>query len=161
QALAQAGGGSIISEPREAFASNLPVARGVRELWPWLLMLAALLLPLDIANRRLAYTLGDLQAWWQRRQKPEGTALTSTPAAATFNRLRHKKEELIEQERQRTSERPFKDETRSMPKTVHVPSPPREGSEKDKAQEKDKVKDSKQDKDRMSRLLAAKQRARK
>ena len=162
QALAQAGGGSIISEPREAFAPNLPVARGVRELWPWLLMLAALLLLLDIANRRLAYTLGDLQAWWQRWKKTEGNALSSTPAAVTFNRLRQRKEDLNEQERQRSSGRQLiKDEARSKPEKASVLSQSREESEKDKAQEKDKVPQTMPDKDGMSRLLAAKQRARK
>ncbi|MDD2373113.1 MAG: VWA domain-containing protein, partial [Syntrophomonadaceae bacterium] len=52
--VAGKGGGSIISRGEEAFADNLPPLKGIVELWPWLLIIAACLLPLDIAARRLS-----------------------------------------------------------------------------------------------------------
>lgn len=51
--LAQAGGGAVLAEPREAFAANLPPVRRVTDLWPLLFTLAAVLLPLDVGNRRM------------------------------------------------------------------------------------------------------------
>lgn len=54
-------GGRIAAEdPAQAFAHTLPAPRATRPIWPWLLALAALLLPLDIAARRLALTRADL-----------------------------------------------------------------------------------------------------
>lgn len=53
EALARAGGGEVISRHADAFAANLPPVHRVTDLWPWLLGLAALLLPLEVGNRRL------------------------------------------------------------------------------------------------------------
>ncbi|MDD2585499.1 MAG: VWA domain-containing protein [Syntrophomonadaceae bacterium] len=74
--LATSGGGSIISEPKEAFADNLSPATGSIPLSPWLLIVAILLLPLDIAARRLNWTRSDIKDFWARfqnkkREEPE------------------------------------------------------------------------------------------
>ncbi len=158
QALAGAGGGSLLKEPREAFAANLPLARGIRELWPWLLALAAILLPLDIANRRLAYTFSDLQTWWQKRQKASGNA--SDPGDSTFQRLRRRQEDLYERERKRVSSRPPIDDSATHQskkiKDATLPHKERFG-EKTPNGEAERA----AEKEGMSRLLAAKKRARK
>ncbi len=50
---------------QELFTHDLKApARAARPVWPWLLLLAALLLPVDIALRRLVVTRYDLQRAW-------------------------------------------------------------------------------------------------
>lgn len=51
--LADLSGGHILVEPAQAFAHTLPLSRRVSVLWPWLLLLTALLFPFDVAARRL------------------------------------------------------------------------------------------------------------
>lgn len=57
--LAQASGGRMIDDPRDAFTRDAKLA-GLRwePLWPWLLGAALLLLPLDVAVRRLSLFRG-------------------------------------------------------------------------------------------------------
>jgi hypothetical protein len=58
--LAAMTGGKVASaNPAEAFAHNLPASRATRPIWPWLMALAVLLLPFDIAARRLILTRHD------------------------------------------------------------------------------------------------------
>jgi hypothetical protein len=65
-------GRNLAEEPPAAFAHTLASERSTRPIWPWLTFLAILLLPLDVAVRRLAVTRRDLARAW----------------AATFGRLR-------------------------------------------------------------------------
>ncbi len=58
------GGRNIAADPAAAFAHSLPTDAATRPIWPWLLMAAALLLPLDIAVRRLTITAYDLRRAW-------------------------------------------------------------------------------------------------
>lgn len=90
--LAKAGGGSLLTNPAQAFADNLPAARGRIELWPWLLVTATLLLPLDIGARRLTFTLAGILAWWRRGRMPGRESATSLTTA----RLRQRKHEVRE-----------------------------------------------------------------
>lgn len=53
-------GGDIIEEPSEAFVHNLSFDRARQPLWPFLLLFATILLPFDIAVRRLVLTRADL-----------------------------------------------------------------------------------------------------
>ena len=50
-------GGALLSEPRQAFDQTAPVAASRLDLFPWLLALAALAFPLDIALRRITMSL--------------------------------------------------------------------------------------------------------
>lgn len=61
--IAASTGGASLSEARASFAGNLPPAFGSVPLAWWLLMAAAVLLPLDVAARRLHFRRGDLAAW--------------------------------------------------------------------------------------------------
>ncbi len=59
-------GGSLVDNPQAIFAHNLKVQRASLPIWPWLLLVATLLLPFDIAIRRLVLTRTDfarLAAW--------------------------------------------------------------------------------------------------
>ncbi len=78
QELAQITGGSALTEPVAAFLHNIPAADSAREIWRTLLLIAALLFPLDVALRRVMFTTRDMQkaqVWirehlpWQQTQK--------------------------------------------------------------------------------------------
>lgn len=60
KAWAQLGGGAPLTSPSQAFALNVPAAASRTELFPWLLALAALLLPFDIGIRRIVVSLAKL-----------------------------------------------------------------------------------------------------
>ena len=55
------GGRNLADAPGEVFAHNLDERRAANDIWESLILLALLLLPLDIALRRLIITRGDLQ----------------------------------------------------------------------------------------------------
>ncbi|MFQ5409724.1 MAG: VWA domain-containing protein, partial [Anaerolineales bacterium] len=58
------GGGVAGADPTDAFARAPDVQRTSRPIWPQLLLAAALLLPLDIAVRRLVFSRYDIQRAW-------------------------------------------------------------------------------------------------
>lgn len=62
--LARATGGRVLSEPSESFAVEEASTGQARELWQWLLALAALLFMLDVAARRLRLAFVDVQRGW-------------------------------------------------------------------------------------------------
>ncbi|MDP2859631.1 MAG: VWA domain-containing protein, partial [Bacillota bacterium] len=59
--LAAAGGGKVLSRPEEAYARDLKPAYATTALGPYLLALACLLLPLEIAARKLYIGREDMQ----------------------------------------------------------------------------------------------------
>ncbi|MBI3360646.1 MAG: FixH family protein, partial [Chloroflexi bacterium] len=61
-----AGGRITTGDPAEAFAHTLPARRATRPAWPWLILLATILLPFDVAARRLVVTRHDLARWWSQ-----------------------------------------------------------------------------------------------
>ena len=86
--LAQAGGGTVLTDARSAASLPSPAVREDLDLSPWLLALAALLLPLDVAARRLAFRPGDAAAWAQlARPRRHPTAVTPDPG---LERLRQR-----------------------------------------------------------------------
>ncbi|NUM48221.1 MAG: VWA domain-containing protein [Anaerolineales bacterium] len=72
------GGRLTTGDPAEAFAHTLLAPADTRPIWPWLLTLAAILLPFDIAVRRLAVDRRDVSRAWQRMIG----RLTPVPAGA-------------------------------------------------------------------------------
>jgi hypothetical protein len=82
-ALAETSGGRTLVDPAQALAPVAGVTRG-REVWPWLLLFAALLFPLDVAVRRLKLARADLAAAWAalaRRRPGRPTAAGARPIA--------------------------------------------------------------------------------
>jgi hypothetical protein len=70
EALGRAAGGGMISDPGLAFLHDLPAVAGASQVWRTLLLIAALLFPLDVALRRLVLTRRDWQqavAWVRQR----------------------------------------------------------------------------------------------
>ncbi|HEC24191.1 MAG TPA: VWA domain-containing protein [Chloroflexi bacterium] len=58
--IASLTGGSVLQDSAAVFAHNLNAGRASQPVWPWLLLAATLLLPFDIAVRRLVITREDL-----------------------------------------------------------------------------------------------------
>ena len=86
--LAELGGGVVLEEPAQALVHGLK-GTGVRQdLWPYLLGLAALLLPFDVGVRRLALGRRDLeraQAWVAERL-PRRRPRPASPKGPTLSR---------------------------------------------------------------------------
>ncbi len=77
--LARLTGGGELSEPAAAFVHNLPATDRAREFWAPLLLIVALLFPLDVALRRVMLGPRDFQkgvAWLRERlpARPETVA---------------------------------------------------------------------------------------
>ncbi|HEX7973807.1 MAG TPA: VWA domain-containing protein [Anaerolineales bacterium] len=56
------GGALVDTRQAQVFTHNLPAGRATRPVWPELLILAALLLPLDVAARRLVLTPAEIRS---------------------------------------------------------------------------------------------------
>jgi uncharacterized membrane protein len=83
--LRAATGGREILTPLEPWRHDLTTTSSFTELWPWLLVLALLLWPLDIALRRVSIgrrELADARAWVGRTWRGRGAAAPRTAAAA-------------------------------------------------------------------------------
>ncbi len=68
--------------PESAFAHDLPVQTASRPIWPLLLLLAVVLLPIDIASRRLVVTRGDLNQLWTATFGRLGSPRAARPVRA-------------------------------------------------------------------------------
>ncbi len=66
--LAEATGGRVLDfgDVAAVFTHNLSATPAARPIWPWLALAATLLLPLDVAARRLTVTRGDWAGLWRR-----------------------------------------------------------------------------------------------
>lgn len=91
QAIARAGGGTLLGDPAEAFRVPVPPVRTASPLSEWLLILAIILFPIDVALRRLVFRLEDLPAWRAALRPARAAAV---PAEATLARLRGRVEGL-------------------------------------------------------------------
>lgn len=83
--LRGATGGAEVVLPTDPWRHDLKATSSFTELWPWLLLLALLLWPLDIALRRVSIgrrELADGRAWLGRRWRGRGAAAPRTAAAA-------------------------------------------------------------------------------
>jgi hypothetical protein len=89
KAIAQAGGGVLLSDVSEAFRVPLPSVHAARPISEILLVLAILLFPIDIALRRLIFRLEDMPAW---RAAVTRAPAAAVPAEATVTRLRERVE---------------------------------------------------------------------
>jgi uncharacterized membrane protein len=87
KAIAQAGGGVLLSDVSQAFRVPVPSVRAALAIGELLLVLAILLFPIDVAVRRLIFRLEDMPAWRAavaRRPTP------AIPAEATVTRLKER-----------------------------------------------------------------------
>jgi uncharacterized membrane protein len=70
-AVVEASGGKVLTEPKEALRPLPRPGDSIAELWPALALAAALLLPLDVAARRLAVPWAAVWAWLRGRRETE------------------------------------------------------------------------------------------
>jgi len=83
--LRAATNGREVATPLEPWRHDLKLTSSFTELWPWLLLLALLLFPLDIALRRVSLgrrELADGRAWIGRRWQARSATGTRTATAA-------------------------------------------------------------------------------
>lgn len=65
EALAEIGNGrNLAGDVAAVFEHNLPSESATRPIWPWLTLLAVVLLPVDVAVRRLVVSRSDLERAW-------------------------------------------------------------------------------------------------
>ncbi len=92
---ATTGGRALAGETAaaDAWSHDLPGGITARDLWPWLVSIAMLLWPLDIAVRRLSVSRRDLAearagatTRWRVRRAPAARAATTTAMLATRDR---------------------------------------------------------------------------
>ena len=89
KAIAQAGGGVVLSDVSQAFRLPVPSVKAALPISELLLVLAILLFPLDVALRRLVFRLEDVPAWRAAMQRAPAPAM---PAEVTVTRLRERVE---------------------------------------------------------------------
>ena len=83
--LRAATNGREVATPLEPWRHDLKLTSSFTELWPWLLLLALLLFPLDIALRRVSLgrrELADGRAWFGRRWRARSATGARTASAA-------------------------------------------------------------------------------
>ncbi|MDD2619509.1 MAG: glutamine amidotransferase, partial [Syntrophomonadaceae bacterium] len=171
QQLAKAGGGSILGDPKEAFADNLYPVKAVFDLWPWLLIIAVLVLPLDIAARRLNILPSDLKKGLMIIHNKFKKLPLPEEAPATLNRLREKKSMLKDlQQDNKIKQETYNNAQANLPNQAEFKSKDEERKaaaseleDKLNSQQEKPVSDSSAapSEERMSRLLQAKKRAKK
>lgn len=76
---AMTGGDVAPQDPAGIFTHDLSAAHASRPVWPWLLALAALLLPFDVASRRLILTRRDFARFveWLRARLRRGGSIAT------------------------------------------------------------------------------------
>jgi len=123
------GGQSLAADAAGVFTHNLAAQAAASPIWPLLLLIALLLLPLDIAVRRLVVTRSDLvrlQAALSRTKVAEASSERLTTLRAARERGRQRAEEsatapvgdLLRARRERTTTEPSPEQ----------PAPPTSGS---------------------------------
>ncbi len=106
------GGGNLLSEPAEAFVLNAPVAASRTDLFPFLLALAAILLPFDVGVRRITVSL--------RKLFGREAQLATAPAGAA----EHGRVTQLMQAKSRTTSPASSVAPRSAPSTSPAANPP-------------------------------------
>jgi Mg-chelatase subunit ChlD len=86
------------ADPADVFTHDLKATRGSRPIWPWLLLISALLLPFDIAVRRLIITKQDLakiREWLTSRVRIQPPRQEPLQADPRMQALRKAKERTV------------------------------------------------------------------
>ncbi|MEM7346595.1 MAG: hypothetical protein AAF485_20320, partial [Chloroflexota bacterium] len=98
--LATLGSGQVLSleSPGQAFAHTLPPVQAATELWPWLLLIAVALLPIDVGLRRIIFGKEDLRLFWRRMQErlPQRQAPAQSQPSSAGRLLKVKRQETEE-----------------------------------------------------------------
>ncbi len=88
------GGQALGDEPELVFSHNIESRDVSTPIWPWLLLAAVMILPFDIAVRRLIITRSDLarlQAWMTRRRDEANVSMSERISSLRAARERARK----------------------------------------------------------------------
>jgi hypothetical protein len=163
--LARLTGGHALAEPGAAFAHNLPAAERAREIWGWLLLIVALLFPLDVALRRVMLNPSDVRraARWLRERLP-ARPLRAGPRERVLGRLFEARQRAAQARDRTRPGRPGGEATHpasGQPPAPPVPPPPGESQgEPTSASSVEPAPPAPAPGDPLDRLRAAKKRAR-
>ncbi|TME45828.1 MAG: VWA domain-containing protein [Chloroflexi bacterium] len=92
RAIAQAGGGVVLTDLSRAFQLPVPPVKAAQPISELLLILAIVLFPIDVALRRLVFRLEDVPAWQAAIRPQRAARAKPVPAEATVTRLRERVE---------------------------------------------------------------------
>ncbi len=92
-------GRSLADDPAAAFAHNLTMRTASTPLYPWLLLAALLLLPVDIAVRRLIITRSDIARARQWARRGRGIAEAPTERLAGLMGAKARAQERADEQR--------------------------------------------------------------
>jgi hypothetical protein len=118
--IAAAGGGSLLSladGAAQVFTHDLRSAWASHPAWPWLLLAAALLLPLDIAARRLYVSRSELKRGWRSLLARAGLG----PKAALPPRERSERLGGLFEAKERARQEPVQNEAEIPPQAAPIP----------------------------------------
>jgi uncharacterized membrane protein len=70
--VAETTGGKKLETPAEALRKLLDPGETIQDLWAWMILAAFIMLPFDVANRRIALSVGEIfvKGWQRIRPKP-------------------------------------------------------------------------------------------
>jgi len=88
EGVADAGGGREIANPRDAFRPLVDPGESITELWPFVLLLAALLIPFDVGVRRIALRVPEILGRLVGLLRPKARPV---PQVAVHDRLQQAK----------------------------------------------------------------------
>lgn len=126
--LARVGGGKNLTSPADALRPVIEPGESIQELWPSLLLAAAVLLPFDVAARRVAIPFAEmlaaLVAWLRARRR---LAQEPVPQVEVAGRLRSAKQRARRDGAPASlgvEEAPAKPSPAARPASTDRPSPP-------------------------------------
>ena len=126
--LARLTGGSELTDPLQAFLHNLPAVDYAREIWRPLLLLVALLFPLDVALRRVMLGKEDwrkARAWISERLPISGRRSSAQPRLlGQLFQARQRARQRTGQHQANVPEPPTATTTDVSPNRVEEKSPP-------------------------------------
>lgn len=167
-ALRGATGGRALVTGLEAWRHDLGTTTAATDVWPWLLLLALLLWPLDVAVRRLSVARSDVgvaRAWvgarWRAWRGPARRPQPVTEMLAAKGRAggRETRAALLRAESQPTADQPVTTPAATAPATA-APSPAAAPPPAAPPPPAPPTPDAQPEADTMSRLRDAKRRAR-
>lgn len=131
--IAGLAGGSLTRDPASVFARTLRAEAASQPVWPWLLLFATILLPFDIALRRLVLSRADLARWAARlrRRAPQPVEAGASRVGALLGVKERARREVEPRERPPATPAappPPADAPPARPKTTRPDSLPASGA---------------------------------
>ncbi|MBI1291342.1 VWA domain-containing protein [bacterium] len=112
--IAEASGGQFISDAKNynPYARNLPPARRPLPLWPWLLLGAILLVPVDVFLRRVYLDWAEFLSWFRTKVMGLLPARTPLEEVGRLESLKAAKERALQEREEEKREREVRDSFR-------------------------------------------------